>query len=152
MREMGVTNHQSEESPHAEEDRPRRPASPVQAGQPRLSRPRQENRTKNCSGRPTLSITTEVNVAAIATALVIGSLWLLDQLDVVAVDRLRTHLARAALLVVVITMFAVPTAYRNGLTWFIDRKTNELLERIQPLLDELTPPDETDNTDGLSHG
>jgi hypothetical protein len=43
------------------------------------------------------------------------------------------------MLVVVVAMFVAPTAYRNGVAWFIDRKTDEMLDRVQPVLDELAP-------------
>jgi predicted phage gp36 major capsid-like protein len=81
-----------------------------------------------------------VSVLAVATAFVICSLWILDQLEVVPTGRVKAYLTRLAMLVVVVAMFVAPTAYRNGVAWFIDRRTDEILERVQPVLDELAPP------------
>ncbi len=79
-------------------------------------------------------------ILTLTTGAVIGSLWLLDHLDLVPTSTLRTFLARIALVVVVLVMFTVPTAYQNGLAWLVERKTDDVLERIQPMLDELTEP------------
>lgn len=87
-----------------------------------------------------------MSIVAVATGLVIASLWVLDQLDVVAVRRLRERLAVSALLVVVVAIFAAPSAYRAGIEWFIDHKANEMLEQIQPVLDDLAPSSTQDVT------
>lgn len=42
--------------------------------------------------------------------------------------------------------FLAPGAYRNGLKWFIDRRSDEMLEQIRPIIDEVSPPVEPTNT------
>lgn len=85
-----------------------------------------------------------MSVVVVATVVVIARLWVLEHLDIVAVRQLRECLAGSALLVIVVAMFAAPATYRNGMAWFIDRKTNEMLEQIQPVLDDLPPPSDQD--------
>lgn len=34
-------------------------------------------------------------------------------------------------------VFAVPSAYRAGIDWFVERRTDEMLGQIQPVLDDL---------------
>jgi len=45
----------------------------------------------------------------------------------------------------------VPSAYRHGIDWFIERKTSEMLEQIQPMLDELQMPPASTTVPAATH-
>lgn len=70
-----------------------------------------------------------------AVGIVAGSLWLLDQLDVI--DRVRgvRALQQAIGVVVVVVALASPAAFSAGLLWYVEHKQDEMMGLIQPLLD-----------------
>lgn len=85
-----------------------------------------------------------MSIVAVVTGAAIASWWVLEQLDIIPAGRLQTRLARTTVAVLVVVMFAVPTASQNAMQWFVDRKTNEMLDIFQPALDDLDDQDEPD--------
>jgi len=78
-------------------------------------------------------------VAGGVAGLVVAGFWILDHLGWVPLARWRTLIARVAFVPLLISVWFVPSAFNAGVEWFVERKTNEMLERIQPMLDDLTP-------------
>lgn len=78
-------------------------------------------------------------VAAV-TALVIAGLWILVHVDLVPFTKWRVLIARVALVPLLGSMYFVPSAYQAGMDWLIERQQTEMLDRIQPMLDDLVPP------------
>lgn len=78
-------------------------------------------------------------VIAALTALVILGLWTLEQLELLPDGNIRTWLARAAILPVVLAAFTVPSALQRGIDWYVQRKTNEVMQQFEPTFKELIP-------------
>ena len=81
-------------------------------------------------------------VAGGVAGLVIAGLWTLEHLEWVPFARWRTRIARVAFVPLLVSLYFVPSAFSAGIDWFVERKTNEMLEQIQPMLDDLTPTNE----------
>lgn len=79
-------------------------------------------------------------IAVSVVALVSGCWWILDHVDHVSNRRIRSRVARIVLITIVGSMFVLPAAYQSATEWFIERKSNEILEWIQPAIDDLIPP------------
>lgn len=73
-------------------------------------------------------------IIAVATLFVIGGLWVLDHLDFLPTSRTRTVLGRLAIVPVLLSIYLAPSAFQRGFEWFVERKTNQLLEQIEPLI------------------
>lgn len=80
------------------------------------------------------------SIVVVVTAIVSGSLWVLEQSEWIPFKRLRTAVVQSALAVFVVSMLVFPGAYHDALTSFVDRTTNDMLDRIQPAIDVLVPP------------
>ena len=74
------------------------------------------------------------------TALVIAGLWTLDHVELVPFARWRTEIDRVAPVPLLGSMHFVPSAYDAGINWSVERRTDEILDKIQPALDDFTPP------------
>lgn len=81
-----------------------------------------------------------MTIVAVVAGLVAGCLWILDKVDHVPHRRTQLRVAQIVLIPIVAAMFLFPTAYQLAMNWFIERKTNEILEWIRPAIDDLAPP------------
>lgn len=87
-----------------------------------------------------------MGVVVAVSALVIAGLWTLVHVELVPFVRWRTWIARVAVVPLVGSIYFVPSAFNAGIEWFVERKTNEMLERIQPMLDDLTPTSDPESS------
>lgn len=81
-----------------------------------------------------------MTIVAVVTGLVAGCLWILDKVDQVPHRRTQLRVAQIVLIPIVAAMLLFPGAYQPAMDWFIERKTNEILDWIQPAIDDLAPP------------
>lgn len=85
----------------------------------------------------------EVAIAGLAMVAAAG-FRVLEYLDMVPFERWRRWIAASVLAVLVATMTFAPSAFNAAVTAFANRISTEMLEKIQPALDDLVDQDEPD--------
>lgn len=71
---------------------------------------------------------------AVATLAVVGGLWVLDHLDFLPTSTASKLLGRLAIVPILLSIYLAPSAFQSGFEWFVERKTDQVLEQIEHLI------------------